>query len=715
MKELKIAELNKLFDEAEEADRKIFAEMRSNIRLSSGEHYKAIQDRLIERIESSRANEAIKLKLTKNHIQVVTKTYINNIVAGTPGVRVEPFNGKELQDIKDADISQAVWSDAEVKQRIAEKIERWASQFVIVGEIAAKVFWNPQSGKFLGYRQAVDETGAPLFSTEPDKLGQPVPDKDQPVFEGELLIENIPAYNLKRKSGALTLNESPVLMVQNIMPKEDAEALVNSIPDPEEREKKLKMLTENTDTTYKTFDATSGEYKDAKNHVEWREYYFRPSATYPNGFFAMATPAGIIFSGEIPFGIYPIITAGFDPIEGSPRSQSIIKPLKASQAEINRMASMRATTQITMGRDLLVTQVGSKISKGQDFDGVRQLNINGPPPTVVPGRAGDQFAASLLEEVQDLYRLANLELEMSDKSIQDPNLQLYQSLSQKKKYAMYTQKFERFLCEIAELYLKLAKRYLPDTYLVKAIGKRDFVNIQEFKRIADEGFNIKLKPISSDIDSMFGKHLSIQAALQYGSSDMPASVKAKLIRSLPFIGDSRIVSEMTLTEENIENCILALDRGEFSPARLNDEHDKFVAALNHRMNQSDFKLLPPQVQEMYQVRIDQHNQLMAEQTAQLKAMQSEFIPTGGALVTCSVQIPDKATGKPKQLRLPYESLMHLVKILDSQGMSMDMLEQMDQQQQVDVLQKAAQLMNQPQAPASGQMQEYPPSEPLMMI
>ena len=172
---------------------------------------------------------------------------------------------------------------------------------------------------------------------------------------------------------------------------------------------------------------------------------------------------------------------------------------------------------------------------------------------------------------------------------------------------------------------------------------------------------------------------------------------------------------MKLTEENIDNCILALDRGEFSPARLNDEHDKFVAALNHRMNQSDFKLLPPQVQEMYQVRIDQHNQLMAEQTAQLKAMQSEFIPTGGALVTCSVQIPDKATGKPKQLRLPYESLMHLVKILDSQGMSMDMLEQMDQQQQVDVLQKAAQLMNQPQAPASGQMQEYSPSEPLMMI
>lgn len=699
MKKMNISELNRLFDEAEQADRKVFAEMRSNIRLASGEHYKAVQDKLLSRLEAAKVSDSVKLKLVKNHIQVVTKNYTNNILAGAPGVFVEPFNPKELQDVKEASLSQAVWSNAEIKQKLAEKIERWASNFVVVGEVAAKVYWDPNSGKLIGYRQKVNEAGEPMS----DESGEPIPDDEQPVFEGELCIENIPAYNLFRKKGVQTLEDSPFLAVRNIMQKEEVYALIENIKDESEREKKEQFIKQAAESSYKVFDTTTADYTDTKDSVELREFYFRPSPAYPLGCFYIATASGILFEGEeLPFGIFPIVTSGFDSIEGSPRHQSIVKPLKVPQAEINRMASMRATTQITMGRDLIVTQVGSKLSKGQDFEDVRQLNINGPPPTVVPGRSGDQFAASLAEEVQELYRLANLEFEMAENSTQDPNLQLYRSLSQKKKYAMYVQKFERFLSEIAGLYLKLSKRYLPDNYLVKAVGKRDFVNIAEFRRIEDDGFNIKLKPISNDIDSMFGKHLSIQAALQYGSSDMPPGVKAKLIRSLPFIGDNRIVAEMTLTEENIENCILALDRGEFQPANPADKHEQFIEALNNRMYQSDFKMLHPQIQQMYQMRIQQHQQIIAEQAAKLKAAQAEYIPTGGALITCSMHVPDPKTGQSKQLRLPYEALMALVKQLEAQGTSMDMLENMDQQQQVEIMQRA-QAMNASQGIPPNQM------------
>jgi hypothetical protein len=75
-------------------------------------------------------------------------------------------------------------------------------------------------------------------------------------------------------------------------------------------------------------------------------------------------------------------------------------------------------------------------------------------------------------------------------------------------------------------------------------------------------------------------------------------------------------------------------------------------------------------------------------------MEAEFIPTGGALITCSVHIPDPANpGKTKQLRLPYEALMHLVTQLESQGTSQEALGQLDQQNQIAVLQHA---MNQQQ-------------------
>lgn len=691
MKKHEIGDLNQLFTDGETADHEIFAEMRSNILLTDSQHYKKVEGKLWERLRETKTSEALKLKLVKNHIQVVTKTYKNQILAHAPGVHVLPYNPKELQDIKDAEISQAVWADAEEKLNYSEKIDRYADSFIVVGEVASKTYWNPNAGKLIGYRQAVDEFGQPKV----DEAGEPVSDKGQPVFQGQLIQEPLHPFNIIRKKGVQSLEESPFLCVRNMLPIADVKAMVASIQDPKEREEKEKYIQEASDTTFKVFDSTSGEYRDAKDQVMLREFYFRPGCPeYPKGYYYITTEKGILFEGELPFGKFPIVVEGFDYMPTSPRARSIIKPLRGPQAEINRMASMRSTTQITLGQDMIIMKAGSKLSKGNNFAGVREFSVSGPDPMVVQGRSGDQFAASLQEEVTELYRLANMEYELQENQTQDPNLQLYKSLSQKKKYAMYVRKFERFLCKNAKLYLELAKHYLPDDYLIKAVGKREYVNLAEFRRIDDDGFNIKLKPMSEDVDSMFGKHLSIQAALQYASKDLPPGAKGRLLRAMPFIGEDNMFDELTITDENIESDILALDREEYRPANPSDEHAEYIKRLQHRMKQSDFKLLSPIAQGMYQQKLMEHQEAAAEQARQLKMAQSEFIPTGGALITCSVHIPDPAKpGQTKQLRLPYEALMHLVKLLESQGSSQEALEQMDQQSQLQVLQMA---MNQPQ-------------------
>ena len=76
-----VEDLNSLFQKAENCDRELFAEMRSNILLVSGEHYSKKNNRFWNRLRDSRMlNTEKKLRLTKNHLHRITKIYRNNII-----------------------------------------------------------------------------------------------------------------------------------------------------------------------------------------------------------------------------------------------------------------------------------------------------------------------------------------------------------------------------------------------------------------------------------------------------------------------------------------------------------------------------------------------------------------------------------------------------------------------------------------------------------
>lgn len=709
-----IGDLNKLYTDGEAADSSALAEMRGNVQMQAGEHYKKIQSKMIERLRDSKSNESAKLRLTTNHIQVITKTYINGIISQAPGVHMLPFNENELQDQKEAELSQSVWSDAEIKQNLEEKIQRWAESFVVIGEMASKIYWNPHMGKIIGYKQEISESGQPVFTSpmgdtlEPiDQFGQPNQPKPskEPVYQGQLCIDPLHPFNIIRKAGVESMSESPFLCVRQMMPIAEAKALVAGIPDKAEREEKEKYIVESGKTTFKIFEATNGSYQDTKDQVMLREFYFRPCSEYPNGYFYITTEAGILFEGELPFGLFPILIEGFDNLPTSPRATSIIRPLRAPQAEINRMTSAISTTQIVHGKDKIFSPMGSKVSKGTSFAGADEYSVSGNMPMVVEGKAGTQFEASLSRATSELYKLANLEYELTEVSVQDPYQQLYKSLSQRKKYQIYVRKFERFLCKNAELYLKLAKRYLPDDYVIKAVGKREFVNLAEFRRIADEDFNIKLKPMSNDIESTMGKQLNINTVLQYANKDLPPSARGKILRAMPFLNEDQIFSDLTIDDENIESDILALDRGEFRPALEIDKHDLYIERLNHRMKQSDFRLLNPQIQQMYQAKLQQHIELKAQEAMRLKEMQAEYWPTGGGLV--KVDLYDQ---KGKRMLVPQEALQKLVKVLEDQGTMQNQLQQMDMNNQLQLLQAASQSPMPPQDPQQpqGPMQAMPP-------
>jgi hypothetical protein len=695
-KELKISDLNQIYSDAESVDQDHFSEQRSNILLISGEHYAKKNSKFWNKVRESRdLSSEQKLRLTKNHIQKITKTYINNIISHAPSVTIVPKNQSELQDQKSAELNKSVWQDLRDKHDLRLKTQKWCKDFIDLGEVAVKVFWNPNKGKIIGYQPEMDEMGQPLM----DEQGQPVPSKT-PVFSGDLEYERVWGFNLLRAPTAKEMSESEYLIIRKMVDIETAKEMVG------DDEEKLKMLTASKDDTYLVFDGSSKSYRDTDKQVLFKEFYFRPCQEYPNGYYYITTNDGILFEGELPFGIFPIVYEGFDEVQTTPRHKSIVKQLRPYQAEINRTASKIAETQTTSDDKLLVHS-GTQITNGGTLSGVRTLQYQGATPTPMAGRAGEQYLPYMQSQISEIYQVANVNEDEILKDMKlDPFGALFSSLRNKKKFTIYAERFESFLLKVCETSLRLAKEYYNDYNITPAIGKNEYINISEFKNSSDLCYLIKLEPMSDDIETMMGRQLAINHALQYVGGNLEKEDIGKLIRAMPLGNLDESFSDLTLNYDSATNIILALDRGESVLPNKYDKAEYMITRLTDRMRKSDFKLLHPEIQDNYQRMVIVYEQILVERQRELAAAESEFIPRGGARIKVDYYVPDpNNSSRSVRATLPAESLDWLIKQLAAQGSTQETLAALNQ----GAVSEMAALFNQQQAQGPQGLESFAPA------
>lgn len=666
----KIEDLNRLYSEADQADQEHFSELRSNVLLIAGEHYSKKSAKHWNRIRDSKdISSEQKLRLTKNHINRIAKAYVNQIMSHAPSVVVAPKNEKELQDQKCAELNNAVWQDMRKVHNLRIQTHAWCKDFIDLGEVAVKLFWNPNKGRFLGYQQETDEMGNALM----DESGQPVPSKT-PVFEGDLEFERVWSFNLLRDPSAKTMDDSPFYIYRKMIDIDKLKALVGSDED------KLKMINEGQDDTYLVFDGNQTNYQKSDKQCSVREYYFKPCHDYPTGYYYITTPHGILFEGELPFGIFPIVYAGFDEIQTSPRHKSIIKQLRPYQAEVNRSASKMAEHQITLGDDKLLVQNGTKVTNGGHLPGVRTLQYSGIAPTVLSGRSGEQYLAYMNSQITEMYQIANLkELDESTERKLDSFGDLFTSLRHKKKFSLYGEKFEYFLTEVCKTALDLARYCYPDSRLIPAIGRNEYVNITEFKSTEPLSYKIKVEPSNDDIETMMGKQLVINHTLQYVGTQLSKEDIGKLIRAMPVGNFEESFNDLTLDYDSATNLILALDRGDAPTPNKYDNAEYMVKRLVARKRQADFVQLDPSIQQNYENMISIYEEIIVKKQQELIAAQSKFIPSGGARIKCDFYVNDpKNPDRPVRATLPAESVDWLIKRLAEQGSSQEQMAMMNQ-------------------------------------
>lgn len=695
--ELDNSELNKLYDEGEQCDQRTFSEMRSNLLMIHGDHYnKKKRKYFVNRVrENNSMSEDMKLRLTKNHTGKIHDIYINNITSNTPGVIIVPNNDKEIQDQKSAKQNGAVWKRATIKHKVKKKIREFASDFTGTGEVACRIIWDPTKGKLQGYEPLIEQLPVPQYDemgnvvTERqvlDEMGQPKPDKDSPVMSGDFEFRRVYGFNLIRPKEAKDMNESEWLCEREMADIRELKKVYKNDP------KKLKYIQESEDETFLVFDGNNNSYQKSDNETLLLNFFFRPCLRYPNGYFVIKTKSGILEQGELPYSIFPIVYQNFKQLQTSPRGRSKFSDGKPYQIEINRCASAIATHQVTLGDDKLVGNTMGKVEHSAQMPGVRFIKVNaGGTLQHLPGRTGDQYLPYMNSQIQEYYSVMMLAEEAIDKEefTGDAFASLFRSLKQKKKFSIYIEKFEEFLVDICQLYLQMAKVYLPDEEIIAAIGRDDAVNLQEFRSSEPLSYQINVEPNSGDVETQYGQQLVFNQILQYTGGSLERKDIGKIIKSMPLanVGDS--FEDFLMDEQNADNLVLALERGEEPVVSRFDDNVYMMQRIVNRMRKPDFQYLQEEIQQAFEAYYEAYSEQEVAKQQELQSAQSGYIPTGGYTVKADLYVTDE-NGKNKRAELPYESINWLIEKLEQQGMSQASIESLNEQAKLEL----AQQMNQ---------------------
>jgi hypothetical protein len=658
-KQITVSDLKRKFEESKSELSDHLAECRTNNNLFQGNHFHKKQQKLTRSLEGSGVSEDTKIRVVKNHTQVVCKYIINSILSLAPTGIVEPNDEAEMSDIKAAEIHKEILEDYKHQNKIDDHIRRWTHDYVVSGECFVNVFWDNTKGRKIKPSPYVDIMGQVI--------------QGEPFFSGDVVIERIFPWDVRMDTGAKSFEEAMWIGYEKMV---DKDVIRRIAPDHPELEK---ILREDEDTTYKVFEAGSGKYKESKGKVLLCQAYLRPSSDHPNGQFIFFNKDIEIIRGDLPVDqngnvFFPIKYVGFDEIPTSPRSSSIIRMFRPEQMQVNFCASAIAQTLTTIGWDKMIVPTGGEVETGSTKAGVRIFKVPGGKQSAdfIPGRSGEQFLATMQQNITEIYNKTGVP-EQWDEKTNDADVMavLYKNMRQRTRFSLYAKKFGDFLCDVFEEVLRLKKAYMTDEEFFLVTGGQEYGNIAEFRRMEDLGYQIRIDEGSEDLESRFGRYMGLMQTMQYLGSNLDDNAKGMILRNLPFINGEEITSKMTVNYDNSRNIMLALDRGEMPP--ITDIGDPLYISeqLNARRYKPDFKYLNPQIQQVYLQQIQAYNQIYNEKAAAVQRAQSGFIPADGPTVPIEGMYEETigSNGQPKYVRLqvPQASLKWLQEQLQAQG------------------------------------------------
>lgn len=673
IKDLTGSDLSAMGRKSEDLDRSLFAEMRNNAQLVDGNHYdrnRNFYDYGRRPGDSYRYESGKRLRIVKNYIGTIHDEKHNALTTDCPEPVILPVSEDEIQDRKCAEIARSVWDDIKRKNKWDYLKDLLASHFLTFGECAAYIRFDDMQGKFLGYEAQTNQMGE--YEQQTDQYGQTsYMEGDTASFEGGIEIEYVVPYNILREPGILNLMKSSYYGIKDPMTYNQLKNQYNLT-----REQLDQISESNDSSNIFVYDSNTNVVEERENIAVKNTWLFRPTKECPYGYYFVEAGGLILDKGDIPYGIFPLVIATQSESSSNPRGKSFIRQIRPEQINLNRLASKRAEHSTTIGDDKLIITDGGEVDKEYNYPGIRTLSLSGGDIKHLPGRDGSQFNESIRMDKEEMYEKSRTS---SDYILKDDhgagkassNLfsLLFRSLGQKRKNAALVKRFERFLLETCKCSIQTAQVYYDEYNIIKTAGKQEAVNIEEFKNLEEQSYDIKVEAVTEDLDSLFGRQITLQHLLQYAGKNLGQEQIAKIYRDMPFAGKEDIFKDLLLDVKNGDNMILALDRGSpFQPDPL-DNPEYMSKRIIERMRESDFKQLNPQLQQQYHMVLEHYKMLHQQKLEAMKQVNAGLIPATGPLVKAEVWVETVgARGQPKttKMEIPSHALEWLYARLQEQ-------------------------------------------------
>jgi len=669
----KLSELDKLYLDADSAAQDLQAEQKNNLMLVAGLHYhsqtKAIH-RTLER--NDRLSKTQKIRLTKNHIQKITKLITNAFLQYSGTITCSPNNEAELADVKAAEMYN------DVRKSISKQVKwpgfrrKMAKDLSEIGECCVLLSYDPNGGKILRYEPKLDEFLQPKIGID----GKEVPDINKPIYSGIFNLDRIHGFNLLIDPEAMEFEKARHVIIREMFEVSKLKRMYAH--DPE----KVKGISKSSETVYKVFNTQTGEYEEGEGLTMVRRFFFRPNDEYPNGYYYYATPDVVLEEGELPFGVFPVEFEAYDDISTNARGYSIIKQLRPYQAEINRVSSLMCQQQVTLGPDRVLIASGTTIKAGGSAHGVKSIKYSGMKPEIMAGRDGSNFIPYLDHEISEMYSISPVQEEYQEKQDGqiDPYAMLFKSIKQKKKFSIYSEKFQEFEERVWEKIFELARGNLTDEQIIAACGRREIANIPEFRRNDSLRYMIDVESNSEDFESKLGKQLSLNHALQYIGPSLEPDERGKLLRAMPYLNKEEGLSDASLDWDLAKNMILALDRGDMPKLAEGDNFAYLGKRLSVRMREPDYKYLDQNIQKNYSSILSQCEEYEAIRIEKVERAKAGLIPATGQLVSVDMYVPHtNSKGQPtqKRMRIWSDAILWTYKKLQDQGNTTESVDNYD--------------------------------------
>ena len=642
-------------------DEAAFQEMRSNILMDTGKHHAPMGGAGISReFARHQRRPSNRLLITLNQIPRLADAFVNELYAHGPDVTVAANDEGDIRASRLAQLNRKVWGYHKTRsESYQERVDKNRGDFIVVGEVANKFYWDNQSDWVKG--------------------------------------ESMLPFNVGRAPASDSCESSPWLFHRNVYSKDR----IYTVFGPEWG----KRIIESGQSDYGDqpfasrviFDSQTREYMDQQNAIELTEFYFRPNKYYPKGYYCFFLPNWKIAEGELPGGIFPIVTGRCMITTGMPRGHSFIRRVYNYQMEINRAASQDATNMQSFGWDCVFTNASSSVEFGKDLTGIKHYKVAAHGTLkdsflYVQGTGVPKFTeywTSLIKAMDYEVNLDSSIIEKTQPSSGDISYVLFSRIHNKAKFQIIASRKSDFDVKCADKELDLLRYYLGPGDVITAGNREDIVIMSDFKATTSRDYTLKVEPSTDTPETQLGKQIMIQNLLQYSGQNLDKEDIGMLMREYPVSNAKQLFSEFTMKYDSIVQNIIMLEKGLFPITTRGEDFTYKANRLAVRMGRPDFPFLPVPIQQMFQ-KFLQYCEQMAQQMANERLrLEKGMIPTTGALIGTDlyVNIPNRKGGGPvqKRLRLPQDSLRWLLETLKKQGTVMEELSQLPQAVGNDIL------------------------------